>query len=147
MKKILKSILFVFTLLLSCSTKTDSSISMEKDYDSYIYLHIKWEEIFKQFETHYLIYVYSASCGHCNEIKNEVLCFIDLNIIPVYLIVFEKGIPISNKEESKIGISSIDELSIIGTPSLIDIEEGIVKNNLGGSNKILDYLKIYSSPS
>ena len=129
------------TLLLctvSCS-KTETSFSSEQiyhDYDEIQEKTIMWNELLNQKQRHYYSYIYSPRCGHCNEIKQEVIDY-GLEHNDFYFILYTNDIPVDYEIETTIGKSDINDVFILGTPSLIEIENSVVINNLAGSKSIL----------
>ncbi|MBR0295389.1 MAG: hypothetical protein IJQ67_05765 [Bacilli bacterium] len=63
----------------------------------------------------------------------------------MYFVEFNDDVTITIDIKNTIGVSSVSDLSILGTPSLIEIVNHRVSNNLAGEKTILDFLKI-SSP-
>jgi thiol-disulfide isomerase/thioredoxin len=96
-----------------------------------------------QKEQNYLLYFYSSYCGHCKEIKDSVIEFALRKIVPFYFVIFDSTVPIFNDIEATIGASKIEEIGILGTPSLINIFEGSVRLNIAGSSKIMELINSY----
>ena len=136
-----KLILPMTTLLLctaSC-TNTDVSQTSEKiyhDYDEIEGKTILWNQLFEQEQNHYYSYIYSPRCGHCNEIKQEVIDY-GLKHDDFYFILYSNDIPVDYEIETTIGKTDINDVFILGTPSLIEIKNSVVINNVAGSNSIL----------
>ena len=141
----MKRILFAFILfsLCGCSkqkqNETISSDVVTYDYSDIVDRTIQWSEILSQ-EANYYAYVYSETCGHCKEIKQEVLKYaIEINQ-NFYFILFNKEIPIIEKDSSNIGIDNYLKLGICGTPTLFEINNHVVITCYTGSKAIINTL-------
>lgn len=144
MKKKLLSLTFILlTLLSSCSIRNDSDLIYE-DYNQLEEYQITWRDLFSQSNSEYFVYIYSLSCLHCQNIKEEVISFVISEKYPTYLIEYTKDIPISNNVEDCIGSSSYVEVTIKGTPSLLQIKNGYLILNVAGSKEISSVLDYYS---
>ena len=114
-----------------------SGINIE-EYDS-----LDWPALLKQKEDDYLVFFYSDTCAHCHEIIEDVQAFIEDEIVKTYLLNTKKTsvpVPINYDIEKTIGASNVDDVFIKGTPSLIEVEKGIVTANEAGSEKCLTFL-------
>lgn len=139
--------LCIVPLLLGCQDQkaiVEEEVINEKSYDNYYDLKIEWEDLFKQDEASYIVYIYSETCYYCNKIKNDIFNFIDKDFYPIYLINFNKDIPVFNELECTIGATSIDNVWIGGTPNLIHIVNRHVFMNIAGAEKITNYLDLFS---
>lgn len=144
MKKKLLSLTFILlTLLSSCSIRNDSDLIYE-DYNQLEEYQITLKDLFSQSNSEYFVYIYSFSCLHCQNIKEEVISFVISEKYPTYLIEYTKDIPISNNVEDCIGSSSYADVTIKGTPSLLQIKNGYLILNVAGSKEILSVLDYYS---
>ena len=146
MRTIFSKLIFLpclFTLV-SCQheeTSIDSKEEIEHDYDEISDKEITWEEMFMIEKAQYLIYFYSPTCSHCKEIKNEIIDYA-LSKDNFYFLRYSDDVIIAPEIKSTIGATSIDEVAILGTPSLIEIIDGVLSSNIAGSKAILDFLKI-----
>lgn len=123
-------------LLYSCSsTKTEASI--DYDYTDVSSLTICWDDIFKVQLERYFVYIYSSTCGHCNEIKQDVISYALSNINTLYFVSFTKSIPIVNDRFYPIGKDNVEDLGIVGTPSMFLIVNHIVEENYVGKKEII----------
>ena len=134
MKKIL--ILFTFPLLLSgcVETKTRSY-----DYEDISNLTISWSEIFDISMTHYFVYIYSKTCGHCQKIKQDVLSYA-MSHDDLYFVVYDKTIPIVEDVNNTIGKTNYEDIGIKGTPTLLEIFEHELISNIAGTTAIIETL-------
>lgn len=144
MKKKLLSLTFILLTLLSSCSITNHSDLIYEDYNQLEEYQITWRDLFLQSNSEYFVYIYSLSCLHCQNIKEEVISFVISEKYPTYLIEYTKDIPISNNVEDCIGSSSYVEVTIKGTPSLLQIKNGYLILNVAGSKEILSVLDYYS---
>ena len=138
----MKKILFIAALLILASCKKQTISSEEKIYDyadvrDYF---IKWEEILSIDKEHYYAYVFSFSCGHCKEIKQDILTKVIEDGWNIYFIEYESDIPIVDSSVPYVGVSNYQELGIIGTPTLFEISNKIVVDRFTGSKEIITTL-------
>ena len=132
-------LLLLFALLISgCSNTHANIISKEYDYSD-VTTHIDWIDVFSQAEDLYLVYFYSLTCGHCKEIKQEVLSYYFSSNETIYFVqADEKTIYGSSGE--LIGASDVSNLFIYGTPFLIKLENHVIVEYYGGEKGIREYI-------
>ena len=100
---------------------------------------ISWFDALNQKENNYIIFVYSETCGYCHDMTDEIIDFAKSEILVTYFINSQiYKVPISN--EIKENIADINQLSILGTPTILEIDNKIVVNNIAGIDKCLDFL-------
>ena len=100
---------------------------------------ISWLDALNQKENNYIIFVYSETCGYCHDMIDEIIDFAKSEILVTYFINSQiYKVPISN--EIKENIADINQLSILGTPTIIEIDNKIVVNNIAGIDKCLNFL-------
>ncbi len=100
---------------------------------------IPWLEALNQEENHYIIFVYSETCGHCHDMMDEIIDFAKSDILVTYFINTRKNkVPISR--EIIENTTDITELSILGTPTILEIESKTVIKNIAGIDKCLTFL-------
>lgn len=120
------------------------SVNSNKSPESLIEKSISsWNELFAHTDEAYLNYIYSDTCLHCLSIKDEMEEFANNSVIPIYFILFNDEIPIGNDLEKTIGVTTIDQCFIKGTPTLILIENGAVSFNIAGATNILETIDLY----
>lgn len=149
MKKIF--ILFSIFLLCGCNENDDpilfSSIDnngseeIKHDYYEINHLLIDWDEIFCIEKTEYYVYIYSRNCSHCNSIKNKIISFAIAGDC-FYFVEDSQKILFKTDIKYTIGLTSADNLSILGFPSLLKISNKVLTKNIAGTEKILSELKI-----
>lgn len=121
----------------SCSPKNEK---VDRDYSDYENITISWENVFFAAKSQYFVYIFSETCGHCIAIKDDILTFADEEEFPIYLVQFSEDIPVTYSVEDTIGATNIENLSILGTPTLIEIDEGVVVKNVAGAGRIIPLL-------
>ena len=137
--------LLLFPLLAGCSTtKTEVSKPVEQkalDYTDFSHLNLEWKNLFLPAKSQYFVYIYSISCLHCAHIKKEVLETIRDHEELFYLMEYEDGIPITSNASETIGKEKLDEVAIMGTPTLIEITNHYIGMNIAGEKEITSYLQ------
>ena len=135
----------VTALLPSCSPVETQQMSKNafSQYNVTNDQKISWSNCLSQKEDHYLVFFYSETCTHCHEIMGDVLSFSEANILKTYFLdikASDRKIPVSNNIDSTIGISNVSDLFIAGTPSIIEVENWLVKANVAGTDNCLTFL-------
>lgn len=133
-------ILLSVPFLLGCTTANPPSVKPKIfDYTDVENKTIVWNDLFNIEKDDYFVYIYSPICGHCNEIKQEVISY-SLDHDNFYYILFNKDIKITDNLLISIGATNIDDVSIVGTPTLLHIELGVLTENIVGSHAIVETL-------
>ena len=101
---------------------------------------INWNSILIQNMNSYYVYFYSATCNHCQELKNWII-ETALSRGDIYFVKGSNKDAIKNDVSDTIGATSIDKIAIIGYPSLLKIINKTVTKNVAGNSKIMDALK------
>ena len=65
-------------LILGCSPNKEAK-AIEYDYSDVADLTICWNDILSVESDKYFAYIYSRTCGHCNEIKQDVITYALVN--------------------------------------------------------------------
>lgn len=141
--------LAVFPLILgSCSlTKKEDKIDVsnvvipdaDHEYFEIEHMFINWSDILNQNKKTYYIYIYSLTCSHCKELKNWIIEKA-LNRNDIY---FVKG---SNKDiiemdvSKTIGATNIENIAILGYPTVLKIQDKTLVKNVAGNSNIIDIL-------
>ena len=130
-------------------------ISLDARYEAYLNLcetdavyeyedikdkEIKWSDIFTVEYSHYYVYFYSPFCGHCLSIKNEVIRYSFCGSEKIFFVEASDEIKIGTNTELTIGATTVEEVWILGYPSLVDIENGVLIMNIAGANTIREFL-------
>ena len=140
--------LFLFSfmslvLLNGCASKKEEIVkeeSKEYEYEDVSHLMIAWSQIFEQAETDYMTYFYSETCGHCKQIKQQIIDIALNGTNKIYFVKFTDEIPIIADKSSVIGKDSFNDLGIVGTPSIYVISSHIIIDYIVGSNNIISTL-------
>ena len=135
--------LLTLTLLSACSnqlTSNDFTKTVTYDYEDFVERTISFDNLFGFELDDYYVYIYSKTCSHCENIKQEVLSFVN-DYECMYLLPYSKEIPISEDVETTIGATSIEAVSILGTPTLLEIKDHALIINVAGENKIITTLQ------
>ena len=141
MKKVV--FLALSIIMIGCKSNNKSekySIKIEYDYQDVENLHIKWKDCLSQIENNYYVYIYSETCGHCKEVKPYILKEAIEGMNRIYFISYTNEIPIITNEENLVGASDYTNLGIRGTPTLFEIEEGMLSSCYTGSSLIIETL-------
>ncbi len=142
-KQYLKIYPLMTIFMISACQNNTNTISQEipsHDYDEISHLLIKWEELFIQSNELYHCYIYSPYCSHCENIKNNVID-IALTLDNFYFLTYDHNIPILSDVSGTIGAKQIEDVGILGTPTLLEVTESAITNNIAGENSILNFLK------
>ena len=139
MKKLLSFSLLLTLLGCSNNTSTDTidyTPTISHDYKEVEDKFISWDNLFKIEQAWYYVYIFSYSCGHCLNIKNEIIEY-SLNHDNFYFVEFNKDIPILTNIEETINQIDIQYVGILGTPSLLEIYNKVLIGNVAGEKEIL----------
>ena len=138
--------LLLLPLLTGCSTtKVEATSQVEQkelDYTDFEELKLEWKSLFLPAKSQYFVYIYSISCLHCAHIKKEVLSTIEEHKELFYLMEYQSEIPTSFNVSETIGKEKVEEVYIMGTPTLIEITNHYVGLNIAGEKEITDYLQL-----
>lgn len=103
---------------------------------------IRWEGIFDIDENNYFIYLYSPYCGHCQEIKKQVLLYAFCGEVDMYFIEISEEVTFGSDIELTIGATSTEQLWILGYPSLLEIKNANLIANIAGAKGIKEKLRL-----
>ena len=136
MKK-LNSLVIPLLLLTGCSGNQKKPI--QHNYHETRDSLISWQDVFNQPEHDYLVYFYSERCGHCNEIKNQVISYYLSTSNKMYFVCTDLD-AVFGQQGDLIGVNNIDDFYIFGTPFLIEIHEHTIMNYYAGTKAILHFM-------
>ena len=128
-------------IVLSCTPTRESTNNKNVNKQEEIIKNheISWLDALNQKENHYIIFVYSPTCGYCHDMMDEIIDFAESEILPTYFINSQKyKVPITSEIKENTG--DIEELSILGTPSILEIEDKIAITNIAGIDKCVTFL-------
>lgn len=138
MKKII--LIPLVMCLLSCSNNKVINIEEVKHtYEEVNHLLMEWQDLLTK-ENNYYCYIYSIYCTHCENIKDIVINKA-LQIDNLYFVKYQKDIPIFKDVSNTIGAKDIESVGILGTPSLIGVDNHEVILNVAGEKKVLEILE------
>jgi len=144
MKKCFIIIYYLPLVLTSCSFSTsaivtseteNSPIQIEHSYDEIFNKRIDWEDIFNPAKTDYFVYFYSRTCSHCQQLKNKIIDY-GLNHEDIYFCEASEKVKIVTDNTGIIGASSVQQVCLLGYPSLIEIIAHIVDSYFVGNKPI-----------
>ena len=131
MKKLLLSLMISFSLftLLGCEQKREV-------------VEIKTNELLS-FDGNYYVYFYSEQCGGCAETTPRFIGLVEKGKINGYLFNTNKQFINVTEDQShkNIGVRYVKDILISVTPTLIYVENGVIKQQYNGSREILSHLK------
>jgi thioredoxin-related protein len=125
----------------ACSQSDNSSESFKayKGFEVVANNSITWPEILNQEEKSYIIFFYSETCAYCHEMQQEVIDFaITCPLKTYFLNTSDNTVPI--KEDKVINVKNYEEASITGTPTILEVKEATITDNIAGIDDCLTYL-------
>lgn len=125
-------------ILASCSNQefNEESTYINCTYKEVEHLFLGPNEILIQ-EGDYLVYIFSYNCIHCNNLKSFIIDFAKSGIYPIYFYHFDENLSICGKDND----SNPFDFCICGTPTLLDIKNHIIENNICGELGVKNYIK------
>lgn len=142
MKKIM--LFFVLISLLSCKNADYKSDLTTLDYNDIEHLKIDYNEMFLMQNPSYFVYFYQLNCLHCILLKQNIITYALSGKVKTYFIQCDERINIIDDTATTIGCSDITSFGILGTPTLILIQEGEVAINVAGEDLIKTILNEYN---
>ena len=128
-------------VLAACSQSENPSESFKayKDFEVVVNNSITWPEILNQEEKSYIIFFYSETCAYCHEMQQEVIDFaITCPLKTYFLNTSENTVPI--KEDKVINVKNYEEASITGTPTILEVNDATITDNIVGIDDCLTYI-------
>lgn len=137
--------LLVVAMIASCTPKESQSSNKNasKEYGIVTDQEILLADCLSQKEENYIIFFHSDKCEHCKQIIEDVTEFASLNILKTYFVNVAKSenkIKICQPIDLTIGVTDVNELAIVGTPSIVEVENGMTIANAPGKESCLTYL-------
>lgn len=149
MNKIIKQLLFINLFFLggcdfavyekSYENYDISKVPLDHDYDEIKEFELSFDSIFEPLEKSYFVYFYSLTCSHCTQIKNFIIEKA-IETREIYFVKASNQIILKDDVLSTIGAGKIDDIGILGYPSLLKIENKIVIKNVAGITPIKELL-------
>ena len=137
--------LLVVAMIASCTPKESQSSNKNasKEYGIVTDQEILLADCLSQKEENYIIFFHSDKCEHCKQIIEDVTEFASLNILKTYFVNVAKSenkIKICQPIDLTIGVTDVNELAIVGTPSIVEVENGMTIANAPGKESCLTFL-------
>ena len=144
--------LLLVAVFTSCSSKGSESTSKNaiQEYEIVNKQEIYLDDCLSQIEEKYLVFFHSETCTHCQEIIEDVIAFANSSIIKTYFLNVSKKenkITRCSQDEIEVGIDKVEDLRIVGTPTIVEVEEGVTTVNVAGKSACLAFLTYFSKKS
>lgn len=139
--RLIRKLIIPLLILCSCSNQVEAKLHNYDEIKDHL---ISWNEVFKQNEDDYLVYFYSETCGHCKELKQEIISFYLKDITLMYFVCTDieaKYGPRANL----LGIDNITDFYIFGTPFLLRLTNHIVSSYYVGKEEVNGYISILNN--
>lgn len=132
------SIFSSLLLLSSCQNKEIIKNDIHHSYEEVSQYFIYFDDIFNIDIDLYYVYFFSYQCIHCNNIKDQIIDFaLDINN-DFYFCHFESTFPRCDEYyHSLVGVSSLSDICLVGTPELIKIMDKNIIDFFLGEEEIL----------
>lgn len=151
MRKILPVVFLSSLTLLSCNKKVISTTEIitsqfsqsQSDIINYEYeilaeIMVYWEDVGSLPFEKYFVYFYSRTCAHCARLKNSIIPFI-LSRDDFYCCESSKEHRFCNN--LKTGDFNPQTFCILGYPTIVEIEFGLVSRYITGEDEVFKFLK------
>ncbi len=135
----LKLALTLFVLVSCGSNEKQQEKINYHSYDEVKEKFIDWNDSLSK-DNHYFVYYFSVTCKYCEEIRNEVVQIALKNEKAIYF-CNQNVVTQDMDPSSTIGQKEIKYLFVRGFPSLVEIEDKTVKNNMVGKTQVINYLR------
>ncbi len=96
---------------------------------------VGWNDIFNIYLYKYYVYYFSRTCSHCEEIKNWII-ETALKRDDIFFVKASEKDTIEIDVSDTIGLETIENMKIMGYPSLIEITNWKVTKNVAGKTQI-----------
>lgn len=149
MKNVLKFLLMIpLFLLTSCNGGNETenlikeiniNIPIDHSYSEIAQFQITWSQMFDIESESYFVYFYSETCSHCVDLKNFIIEKA-LELQTIYFVKSSNADILSEDTISSINAGNSSEISILGYPSMIKIENYVCIKNVAGISQIKSLL-------
>lgn len=139
--RLLSVALTSLAIVASCSPAKESTNNKNSfsEYEIVNKKQISWTNVLNQKEDNYIVFIYTEKCGYCHDMITEITSFAEEAIMPTYFVnALDYEIIISSDPD--VGMSEASEIMIAGTPTILEIYEGIVIANIPGIDWCLSFL-------
>lgn len=137
-------LIVALSTLSACDNKTNIESLLEPppiinyEYDDIKDITIYWNNILIQERDSYFVYVFSKTCSHCQEFKNEIIKYAIEDHNPIYFVEYNHSIPIIENRENVIQKNELDDIGVVGVPSMFEIVDKTIINYYVGAKEIKD---------
>ncbi|MCQ2794893.1 MAG: hypothetical protein MJ214_01620 [Bacilli bacterium] len=139
-----KILLLAIPLLFSCSNNEEHEkdpVIPHHSYEEVSDKMVNWLDVFTHDED-YCVYFFSRTCQYCDSIRDEVIEIALTHLTPIYFcndntIVTDRYLDV----ESTIGQGDISEFRIKGFPSIIEVDNHLVKTHCPGKSATLNFIR------
>ncbi len=136
----------LITPILAGCTASDLKVDVEDgkeqlNYNDFFDVKIEWKNLFLPAKSQYFVYIYSQTCGHCNNIKKTVLDYVYNEKDWFYIMEYSSLIPIITNTKITIGKTKTEDIGILGTPTMLGITNKTLTLNIAGEKDILEFLE------
>lgn len=138
----MRILLLVVVLLCGCS-KLETSSSNQYSFNQIELLEINWSEILSGPEISYFVFIYKIDCPYSQSVENQIVRFALTNVEKIYFIEGSNGIPLGSQVYKTIGLDKVEDLYILGFPTLVLICKATLALNLTGAAKIDSFVRTY----
>ena len=137
-----KLISLVLPLMLLVGCTPNKSIEEKHNYHEIKDRLIAWNDIFIQEEEEYYVYFYSERCGHCNDIKQNIINFYYKDVVYMYFVCTDIDSVTGPRSDIK-GIDNIDDFYIFGTPFLTQLSSHKINDYYVGVSEIKGFISTH----
>jgi hypothetical protein len=138
----MRKILFLFVFLCGCANTSISS-SNNFSFADVSSNHIIWESILSLSEPVYFVFIYRLDCQFSRSIENEIVDFALFGREKVFFVNGSIGVVYGSPFLDTVGIDEIENLFIIGFPTLLLICKATVALQLTGAGEIHSFIDTY----
>ncbi len=160
MKKMIIGLVLILVIAIGAIViVTQKDNQAKKDQDAYLYeesSHATGDDIFTK-DGKNIYYFYQESCAHCNDAKPNLIEFktkleksdsdVVFNVVDMAAVenkdLWYQGDDYTtdpNYKDNPDDIKTLSDLQIVGTPTMIYVEDGVVKNYMLGNPQIYSFL-------
>lgn len=125
--------------LTSCGL-VETTIEEEKLLDYPEEKTILWDECFTIESNDYYLYFYSETCGHCKNLKEDILSFYSNTTLDLYFVNVTNYYVYGNDVDSLIGVYTLEKLFIPGTPFLLEVKNFLIFRYYMGVTQIKNFI-------
>ena len=139
--RLLSVALTSLAIVVSCSP-AEETMNTKNSFSEYEIVNnkqIPWSDVLSQKEKNYIVFIYTEKCGYCHDMMSEIIAFAEDDIMPTYFVdALLYDIPISADYEA--GMTKYADISIAGTPTILEIYDATLIANIPGIDWCLSFL-------